>query len=176
MLGYVGDGRMQTSNLPVEVIAVQSVLATKNHEQRFVAGASDLAGLFPIAQPRRLRCCTYAAPQTQAENTRCQPSASAHNVFLSLHIVRLFPARRASKGGLSLACAAGLRGGLETVVVASPPRKQGRPIPASCGDRRRWDQLDRSARRGGTAPDRVSPAESDEAPVVRSVSGPRRTV
>jgi hypothetical protein len=54
LLGYVGDDRIETSNLPVKAIAVQSVLAAEDDEQRLAAGPRSFAAFFPIAQPMRL--------------------------------------------------------------------------------------------------------------------------
>jgi hypothetical protein len=49
LLGHIGDGWVQTSDLPVKAIAIQSVFAAKYDEQRLAALACRPATLLPIA-------------------------------------------------------------------------------------------------------------------------------
>ena len=83
---YIGDRGVQTSNLPVEWIAIESVFAAKDDENRLAASARLLASLFPIAQPARFvrlfrQLRRHLTPRTrtaQTEDARQQPPSSAH--------------------------------------------------------------------------------------------------
>ena len=84
LLGNVGDDRIETSDLPVEAIAVRSVPAAKDDEQRFTAFARRFASLFPIVEPRRSGLfagrAAPAAEATQNKENRRKPPPSAHNL------------------------------------------------------------------------------------------------
>ena len=101
LLGHIGDGWVQTSNLPVKAIAVRSVFASEYYEQRLAARTCRLFGLFPIAQPVRrgrflanLGSNASVKKKTQNEKADQPPPSSAHTLF---SFPRIISWRRSSR-------------------------------------------------------------------------------